>query len=96
MLLCADWQETPFKLGRCCRSSIGADGLIMADEDCKEQQLWPAAEMVHGRGARGGDACWMPTQQLRAAARNGTWVSFPRVLTALLMEQRVAYSDRCP
>lgn len=67
----------------------------MAGEGCKEEEwLWPAAEMVHRSGARGHDTCCVPTQQLRATARNGSWVSFPRALTALLMEQQVAYSDR--
>uniref|UniRef100_A0A8B9RS55 Carboxymuconolactone decarboxylase-like domain-containing protein n=1 Tax=Accipiter nisus TaxID=211598 RepID=A0A8B9RS55_9AVES len=50
--------------------------------------------MVHRRGARGGDPRWMPTQQHRATARSGAWVSLPRPLTALLVEQRVADSDR--
>ena len=66
----------------------------MAGEDCKEQQPWLAAEMVRGRGAREGDACWMPAQQLRATARNGTSVSFSRAPAALLMEQEVTCSDR--
>lgn len=63
----------------------------MAEEDCKEQQLWPAAEMVHKREAKEGDACWMPTQQLRATARNESSVSFLRAPSALLVEQQMVY-----